>query len=222
MDPEFDTFISEGLRTIRGGLFEDAWKEITFPEQGPVKLDPQVVVCPTMPEPGKLDPIKNDLFWKPRYGGLWTSTLDECGGQWVRWLYGEGYSLDQDDHWGGRLWQLTPKEVNLYTVWSPRELHAIVERYPHPELATYNTKYAAAGFKSPEWAWVDWEKASEEYDGVWVPNPWPYRFGISDHAASMFFYSMDAESTCWFRWCFEDEVVELDPEPFLAKLRREE
>ena len=191
------------------------WQNMQFPPQRRLTLDPQALVCDTFPEEAKLEPIKNDRFWKPRFGGLWTSTLHDEGGDWLRWLIGENYSLE-DEKWGGKLWKLTAREANLYTVWGPGELHALVERFPHPELDSFNESLIAAGLDG--YLWPDWERVAEHYDGFWVPNPWPWRFGIRDHGASMFFYSMDAECTCWFRWCF-DEVEELDPEPFVAKLK---
>lgn len=179
-----------------------------------IALPTQVLVCPTKPEESQLDPVQNDHFWKPRFGGLWTSTLNDEGGEWLRWLTGEGYELG-DEKWGGRLWQLTPREANVYTVWTPDELRELVDRYPHPELDSFNS---LIGESLGGYLWVDWVEMAKEYDAVHVPNPWPWRF-YGDPAASMFFYSMDAECTCWFRWCFEGEPVELDPEPFLVKLR---
>lgn len=183
------------------------------------KLKPQVFVSESVPEPEALDPIKNDYFWKPRSGGLWTSTLNDEGGGWLRWLHGEGYSLDQE-RWGGKLWQLEPAEANLYVAWSPKEFRELVRRYPHPEMEDFNTRIRAvsvSGFGEDFYLWVDWEEMSKDYDGLHVPTPYSWRFH-DDHAASMFFYSMDAECTCWFRWCFEGRPVELDPEPFLTKL----
>ena len=57
---------------------------------------------------------------------------------------------------------------------------------------------------------VDWAHLAREYDAVHVPNPWAHRFS-DDMAASMFFYTMDAECTFWFRWRFEGEPKLLDP-----------
>lgn len=180
-----------------------------------IALPTQVLVCPTKPEESQLQPVQNALFWKPRIGGLWTSTLNEEGGEWLRWLIGEGYSLETK-RWGGRLWQLTPREARIYTVRGPNELRELVDRFPHPELESFNNR--AREFGVDGYLWVDWVEMSKEYDGFHVPSPWSWRFG-DDHAASMFFYSMDAECACWFRWCFEDEPIELDPEPFIAKLK---
>jgi hypothetical protein len=177
-----------------------------------VKLASQVFVSHTLPEPRKVEPIEDRQFWKPA-GGLWTSTLNEEGGEWVRWLTGENYDLE-DERWGGKLWLLEPGDANLFVAWGPRELYELVERYPHP-LAT--EKPELSSFKTM----LDWPAVASEYDGVHVPNPWPWRFGHDDLGAAMFFYSMDAECTCWFRWCFEGDPVELDPEPFLLALKGE-
>lgn len=168
-------------------------------------LQPQVVVFEEKPEAGKLSGPTDDLFYKPT-GGLWTSTLNDEGGEWLRWLHGEGYSLDMP-RWGGKLWRLQPIAARVYVVSSPLQLYELLMRFPHPRGGTRML--------------VDWVKVAEEYDAIHVPNPWPWRWG-TDLTASMFFYSMDAESTCWFRWCFDGEPVELDPKPFLERLSREE
>lgn len=175
-----------------------------------MKLATQITVLHEKPEPDKIDDVIDRRFWKPT-GGLWTSTLDEAGGQWLRWLTGEGYSLDEP-RWGGKLWLLEPTEANVFMVWSPRELGQLVEQFPHPsrEIDVYD-----------KWRFVDWVEMSKHYDAVSVPNPWTWRFGHEDMGAGMFFYSMDAECTCWFRWCFEGEPQEVDPAPYLAKLREE-
>jgi hypothetical protein len=174
-------------------------------------LAPQAVVLDEKPEEGKLNAPIKELFWKPR-GGLWTSTLNDEGGEWLRWLYGEGYELSMK-RWGGKLWKLTPREARVYIIWSPKHLFELVERFPHPDAATLRPE----SFR----CLVDWPAMAEEYDAVHIPNPWPWRWG-TDMCASMFFYSMDAECTCWFRWCFEGEPEELDPEPFITNLKREE
>ncbi|HSE44882.1 MAG TPA: hypothetical protein VLA89_06095 [Gemmatimonadales bacterium] len=182
-----------------------------------IQLASQVFVSHTYPEAEKLQPVQSEHFWKPRAGGLWTSTLNDEGGEWVRWLIGEGYSLEEEG-WGGKLWRLEPAEANLLVIWSPAELRNLVEVYPHPELEEFNARYQAAGLEG--YLWVNWEEMAKDYDGFHIPNPWPWRF-CDDIPASMFFYSMDAECTCWFKWCFEGDPVELDPEPFLAKLKEE-
>lgn len=168
-----------------------------------ITLADQALVCPTKPEPSKLLPVESDHFWKPRNGGLWTSTLNDEGGEWLRWLANAGYSLEQET-WGGRLWRLTPRETTVYMVWSPRELRELFERFPHPDVEEINAGYRERGGEGDFYLWIDWEKMALDYDAIHIPNPWPWRFS-EDHAASMFFYSMDAECTCWFRWCFEDD-----------------
>ena len=176
-----------------------------------MKLAPQVFVSHSKPEPEKIDEVTARRFWKP-CGGLWTSTLDEEGGQWLRWLHGEGYGLE-NERWGGKLWILEPREANLFAVWSPREYRELTERFPL-DLARHDSLRDLAPF-------VDWPAVAEAYDGLYVPNPWTWRFGHDDMAAGMFFYGMDAECTCWFRWCFEGEPLEVPAWPYIKKLEEE-
>lgn len=192
-----------------------------------MKLASQVFVSHSKPKESELVPTQGQAqyggFHKPA-GGLWTSTLNDEGGEWLRWLTGEGYHLE-DERWGGKLWQLEPREANLFVVWGPKELSELCERYPHPlrEKALDEVGQGSMAWDSMLWL-VDWGTMAEDYEAVHIPNPWTWRFGLSgsEMGASMFFYSMDAECTCWFRWCFEGEPVELDPAPFLANLREPE
>ena len=167
-----------------------------------VTLPPQVFVCPEKPVPDKINPIADDLFWKPR-GGMWTSTLDDDGGDWVRWLHGEGYTLDMP-RWGGDLWLLKPKPAKLYVLANPDNYNELAERFPHEMARTI-------GLKSFE-RMVCWPDVAKHYDGIHVPMPWSYRFLIEEehYAAGLFFNICDAESTCWFKWCFEGESELLD------------
>lgn len=172
-----------------------------------MKLATQVFVSHTKPDPEKIDEVIDRRFWKPT-GGLWTSTLDEGGGQWMRWLHGEGYSLD-NERWGGKLWILQPKEANLFTVWSPREYGYLTQHFPH------ESNHGALEALEPI---VDWVAVSKSYDGIHVPNPWTWRFGHDNLGAGLFFYGMDAECTCWFSWCFEEEVLDVPAWPYLDYL----
>lgn len=172
-----------------------------------VKLSPQVFVSDSKPEAGKIHKVTERHFWKP-FGGLWTSTLDEVGGQWLRWLNDNDYFGTK--RWGGKLWLLEPKEANLFVVWSPKEYRELTERFPH-EMVSQEVVAHIGPF-------VDWPALSEFYDGIYVPSPWTWRFGHEDMAAAMFFYGMDAECTCWFRWRFQGIPQEIDPAPYLAKL----
>lgn len=176
-----------------------------------MKLPPQIFVSHSKPTPKKITQVELDTFWKPR-GGLWTSTETESGGQWVDWLHDQQYSLDTDDRWGGKCWRLIPKDANIYVIDNPDDLYALVERFPHPERA----RYIKMGLDSFD-ALVDWPAVAEVYDAIHCPNPWPHRFPtlvgqerVDKYGASMFFYTLDAESTCWFRWCFEDDPIIVD------------
>lgn len=175
------------------------------------KLEAQVMVAPSAPEPGKLHPVTDRMHFKP-VGGMWTSTLDDQGGQWLRWLTGEGYTLDMP-RWGGKLWRLDPADANLFVCANPDDLRELASRFRHPEAKDDLVFLRRM---------IDWKAVSEEYDGVHFPDPWSHRWATGDdYEAGMIFYTLDAESTCWFRWCFEGEPVELDPQPFLGKLNEE-
>lgn len=165
-----------------------------------MRLKTQVFVG-EKPEAEKIEGPTAEAFWKPQ-GCLWTSTLNEQGGQWVEWLLGNDFSLE-DERWGGGLWLLEPDEAKICVIEDPADLWRISKRYPfrRPDINP-----AIQSFR----VLVDWPALSREYDAVHIPNPWPWRFG-DDMAASMFFYTMDAECTFWFRWRFEGEPRLLDP-----------
>lgn len=169
-----------------------------------MKLDTQVCVLDSKPMPAKINAVGDDLFWKPR-GGLWTSTLDDEGGDWVRWLKGENYSLD-DPRWGGDLWVLEPTEANIFVIGHPDGYNELADRFPHP-LAKERFKE----LKSFE-RMVYWPDVAKHFDAIHVPTPWAHRWLIEDeyYGAGLFFNTCDAESTCWFRWCFEGEPKLLD------------
>ena len=94
-----------------------------------MKLNTQVFVGTEKPEPDKISLLSDDLFWKP-CGGLWTSTLDDEGGDWVRWLHDQGYSLDMP-RWGGDLWVLKPTDANVLVIDNPGIYNDLAERFPH-------------------------------------------------------------------------------------------
>lgn len=52
------------------------------------QLEPQVFVGRAAPTADAIKPVTNEKFWKP-VGGLWTSTLNHEGGEWLRWLLSE-------------------------------------------------------------------------------------------------------------------------------------
>lgn len=187
------------------------------PQAESVLLPPQLTILEDLPMDEKIVVPKGleQSHYKPT-GGLWTSTLNEEGSEWLRWLTGEGYTLDQK-RWGGKCWKLHPTHARVYVVWSPKQLHDLAELYPHPQQSVEDFSRIAS-FRTR----VAWDRMADDWDAVHVPNPWPWRFGYDDLGASMFFYSMDAESTCWFRWCFEGEPEEIDPAPFMANLKKGE
>lgn len=164
-----------------------------------MKLQTQVCVLSSKPEAAKIGAIADDLFWKPR-GGLWTSTLDDDRGDWVRWLEGEGYTLDTP-RWGGDLWLLEPADANILVIAGPDDYNRIGREFPHPEAEKFDSLLRSF---DPS---IDWQRVAREYDAVHIPNPRPYRMLYEEehYAAGMFFNVTDAESTCWFNWCFEEE-----------------
>jgi len=182
------------------------------------QLEPQVFVGRAAPTADAIKPVTNEKFWKP-VGGLWTSTLNHEGGEWLRWLLSEIFTryatvedLQGSERWGGRMWKLTPREANVAIVHEPADLRMLHERYPQ-QLTEAEKQIRSFALL------IDWEALSRDYDGMHIPNPWPWRFG-GDYEASMFFYGMDAECTCWFRWCFEGEPEEIDATPFLERHRK--
>lgn len=169
-------------------------------------LPTQMCVTHNKPAPDKINPVLKDLFWKPR-GGLWTSTLDGHTSDWMRWLKDQNYSLD-DPRWGGDLWLLEPRDANVIVIAGPQDYNDLHARFPYPD-----NPLEGRGVKSME-KLIDWVAVSEQYDAIHVPNPHPYRMLSIEMAkeeieeyytAELFFNTCDAESTCWFRWCFEGE-----------------
>lgn len=165
------------------------------------RLATQVCVSHTAPVSHAITPVERELFWKP-LGGLWTSTLDDEGGDWVRWLKDQDYSLE-DPRWGGKLWRLEPTDAKVFIVATPDNYNDLADRFPYPDNPLPE-------LKSMEKI-IDWPAVASVYDAVHVPIPHAYRWGISDeyYAANLFFNTCDAESTCWFRWCFEGEAQEV-------------
>lgn len=182
-----------------------------------MKLPTQVFVSSTKPEPHLITPITNEKFWKP-LGGLWTSTLNDEGGAWVEWLHDQGYTLDMP-RWGGDLWLLEPIDANICVIADHNDLRALHKRFP----AELNEKLSI--LRSFRFM-VDWEAVAREYDALHCPNPRAMRFlsygslesddWEDSMSLSMFFDVMDAESTCWFRWCFEGEPAIHKLEPALG------
>lgn len=156
--------------------------EVTAPT---LTLPPQMFASRgEAPDPAKVNPIENG-HWKPT-GGLWTSTLDEEErSDWQRWY--------ESEDWGNytHRWKLVPTEARVAVVRDPDELETWYERYPAP------TGIPIRAFAEQ----LDYKAMAEDFDAVTFPEPWSHRFG--DHFGSMLFYTLDAESTCWFRWCFE-------------------
>lgn len=161
-------------------------------------LPTQVFISTEKPEKDKLQPIKNDYFWKPRAGGLWTSSLVDDRSDWMVWLEEQGYTLDME-RWGGDVWLLEPADANVFVVSSPDEYMELATNYPLS--LPFSLKASRLRILDNL---VDWEAVSRDFEAIHVPDPRAFRFGLNSSAA-MFFDTCDAESTCWFKWCFQGE-----------------
>lgn len=159
-------------------------------------LPTQVFISTEKPEKGKLRPIQNDYFWKPRAGGLWTSSLVDDRSDWMVWLEEQGYTLDME-RWGGDVWLLEPVDANVFVISSPTEFLELADQYPLP------VSEFGSGLRVFEHL-VDWEAVARDFDAIHVPDPRRHRFS-DPHSAGLFFDTCDAESTCWFKWCFQGE-----------------
>jgi hypothetical protein len=160
-------------------------------------VNPQVFLG-NKPDPKKFRPVHNapDFFWKP-LGGLWTSTHTpdaEHPSSWVEWTEAEQFKVSK------KRWLLQPRDdARVAVCATPGDLHAFLELYPRPVPPTLT------GLLMMRSAALDYQKMTKDYDGLWIPSPWRWRFGLDEEYAylSMFFYVMDSECTLWFDWVFD-------------------
>lgn len=175
-----------------------------------------------------------------RKTGLWTSTWREetQDSDWIEWCRGNDYGNPDTDYWH----LLTPRQdVKLYVVESVHDLEMMLHNYlwTTPLLTQMNeqygeiyaSKYAEDSLfrkvlasrtgmnfppvKLPRFAAIDFEKMSQEYDGIWLTEqgnaachlPWH-----SEHDLN----SWDCECVLWFRWCFE-RVETMQPVQVVAE-----
>lgn len=142
------------------------------------------------PSPDLLHKISNPTEWHKPKGGLWTSTIQDGTSEWWDWCNGEEFG-DYES-----VWALEPVEARIAIIKDPNDLIAFQKKYARPE-PEWMKKLPALGLKLGYL--IDYEKASEEYDAIWIPNPHPHRLNMD----TLWFNTMDVESTLWFRWMFE-------------------
>lgn len=182
----------------------------------------------------EVTPVRNSeetgaVIKKPaRETGLWTSTWREetQDSDWIEWCRGNDYGNPDGGYW----YLLTPKtDVKLYVIDGTHDLEMMLHDYlwTTPLLTRMNEQcgmsYSSAyqrmyadrtgkrlpQVKLPRFAAIDFEKMSEEYDGIWLTEqgngachlPWH-----SEHDLN----SWDCECVLWFRWCFE-QVETMQP-----------
>jgi len=140
----------------------------------------------------KMSPIKNQVHIKP-HGGFWTSTYlpnDKFASDWVNWCFREMPEWIEDEE--ATLIDISPK-ARIYVIDNCEDLMNLLGDYPfkHP----YITKITQTHF-----AYMDWEKISENYDGVHLTRKGEYATKITRTRGPCLVW--DCESTLWFRNVF--------------------
>ncbi len=140
----------------------------------------------------KISPIKNRPDMKPQ-GGFWTSTYlpeDEFVSDWVRWCSNNQPKWIKDEE--AKLIDISSK-ARIYTIDSYEDMMNLLKDYPfeHPCL----TKTMQTAF-----AYIDWEKVSEKYDGVHLTRKGELATRIARTRGPCLVW--DCESTLWFRNVF--------------------
>lgn len=127
----------------------------------------------------KMEAIRNprirlEAKGKP-LGGLWTSTINEQGGSgWTEYLENERWNPYGNAE--VHRFVLTPRaDVKLIEIYS-YEAYRVLQKYFPGNDGT-----------------IDWVKMSEQFDGVHMT--------AQDMPSEL---SFGCESTCWFRWVFEE------------------
>ena len=101
-------------------------------------------------------------------------------------------------------WLLRPRaDVRVAAVYGPDELRDLLARYPRRDLAP-DVLDQFRSFRS----FLDFERLSRHVDGLWIPSPWAHRFD-AQLDLGIWFSTIDAESTLWFRWAFEGDPERL-------------
>jgi hypothetical protein len=141
------------------------------------------------PIPSGIEPVENRPGCSKPFKGFWTSTLDlKYGSDWIQWMHGENWYTTAVTE----LWMLTVKpDGKIFTVNGIDDMELMFRTYP---LHTY-------GIDS-----VNFEKMATHYDGVHLTHEGNR---ATHHTFPHNCNAWDAESTLWFRWCF-DSTVKMD------------
>ena len=144
----------------------------------------------------EVTPVRNHpsmaFLKKPIPGtGLWTSTWreDTRDSAWTEWCFYEDFDEPLKKYW----WLLIPrKNCHIYTINTLNDLHHLLASY-RLDIPAYR-HYGDLGLT------LDFERLSQDYDGLWLTEEGQQATHLS-HPCNL--YGWDAESTLWFRWCFE-------------------
>jgi hypothetical protein len=177
-------------------------------------MEPQLHFNVERPTPEKVLPIENGA-WQPS-GGLWTLTPDFDSESFAFWaaLFA---NMDRLSHvnprWhrmiGRRVcgWMLHPEEsARVAVIDGPGDLLALGEKYgwqegywQHPRAMSAPVHVCTLNFSA----------VAEDVDAIRVTDSALFRLEAKEAGKHRLAF-WHAESTCWFRWCFE-RVEEVGP-----------
>lgn len=179
-------------------------------------MQPQLFIGTETPRPEKLKPVEQGM--RQPNGGLWTSTPDvEKDSFWVTVFAQRGKSPFAAVH--GRWGSHTGKALRCWHLY-PRTSARVATIDSLPDLMSLGQKY---GWHVGDWYWasppfgeviripavhsLDFIKLAAHFDAICVTER-----GVEQaegRAAGKYRLAFfHAESTCWFRWCF-DRVEEV-------------
>ena len=131
----------------------------------------------------------NTLGIKPA-NAFWTSTWDPIkqSSGWVDWGRGEDYGSVNDKEW------------QLYT---PVGTDPVVLIHTEHDARWLFRRYSEEPWKLDFAAMIEdgFVGMHMTYEGQWATR----------HGIDCSLYGWDCESTSWFQWCFEDEVIPMCP-----------
>ncbi len=155
-------------------------------------------------------PVKNKprLMRKPAMSGMWTSTFDPSEdhmSDWIRYCTNENDLLTGVRH----VQILKPKKEARILELDLHVLKNVIYKKYMMEPVMLQTEFLG------EWNMleheIDFEKLSQDYDAIhYVPGCLTIGLDIMDAMDVRFnnpFTAWDCESTLWFRWMFEDNVI---------------
>ena len=204
------------------------------------KVQRQLWLSETQDIKHEVIPVRNSeetgaVIKKPaRKTGMWTSTWREetQDSDWVEWCRSEEFSNPDGCYWH----LLTPKQdIKLYVIESVYDLEKLLLSYPWttPLLTRMNEAYGMSysslfggmygdlaemrrpQIKLPRFAAIDFEKLSQEYDGIWLTERGNAAVHLPLHSEHDL-NSWDCECVLWFRWCFE-QVETMQPIKVVAE-----